>query len=76
MNRAYGLQQQANAGRQRKATCRAVDVYESKETVLRILTERFPSHAERIPRFYRKAGSLQSGNPSFRGYSAKLKGFS
>ena len=53
-----------------------IDVYKSTETVLRILTERFLSHAERIPRLYGKRESLLPANPYFRGYPAQLKGFS
>ena len=53
-----------------------IDVYKSRETVLRILTERFLSHAERIPRLYSKAESLLPANPYFRGYPPQLKGFS
>jgi len=52
-----------------------LDVYKSKEAVLRILIERFLSYAERIPRLYSKAKSLLPGNPHFWERLAQFKEF-
>jgi len=73
-----GIHADVNAARNHlgRSSSGVIDVYKSRETVLRILTERFLSHAERIPRLYSKAQSLLPANPYFRGYPAQLKGFS
>lgn len=52
-----------------------INVYKRKQAVLRIVTERFLSNAEQIPRLYSKAKSLLPHNPYFRGYEVQLKGF-
>ncbi|HYA26996.1 MAG TPA: zinc ribbon domain-containing protein [Thermodesulfovibrionales bacterium] len=73
-----GIHADVNAARNHlaRSSDRVIDVYKSKETVLRILTERFLSHAERMPRLHSKAESLLPANPYFRGHPAQLKGFS
>ncbi|MBT9167245.1 MAG: hypothetical protein DDT19_00570 [Syntrophomonadaceae bacterium] len=49
-----------------RSSCKVINVYKSKLAVLRILTERFLSNTERIPRLYSKAKGLLPGNPYFK----------
>ena len=72
-----GIHADVNAARNHRSRSadKVIDVYKSTEAVLRILTGRFLSHAERVPRLYRKAQGSLSGNPYFRGPLAQSKGF-
>ena len=58
-----------------RSSDKVIDIYKSKGTVLRVLTERFLLVAERIPRLYSKAKDLLPGNPYFRDTLAQSKGF-
>ena len=58
-----------------RSSDKVIDIYNSKGTVLRVLTERFLLVAERIPRLYSKAKDLLPGNPYFRDTLAQSKGF-
>lgn len=58
-----------------RSSDKVIDIYKSKDTVLRILTGRFLSVAERTPRLYSKAKDLLPGNPYFKGDLAQSKGF-
>jgi putative transposase len=72
-----GVHADVNAGRNHlaRSSDEVIDVYKSKETVLRILTGRFLSRAERIPRLYSRAKDLLPGNPYFKDALAQYKGF-
>lgn len=52
-----------------------IDIYKSKDAVLRILTGRFLLDAERIPSLYSKAKDLLPVNPYFTSLLAQSKGF-
>jgi putative transposase len=72
-----GIHADVNAGRNHlaRSSDKVIDVYKSKETVLRILTERFLSNTERNPRLYSRAKDLLPGNPYFKEALAQFKGF-
>jgi putative transposase len=72
-----GIHADVNAGRNHlaRSSDKVIDVYKSKETVLRILTVRFLSSAERIPRLYSRAKDLLPWNPYFKEALAQSKGF-
>lgn len=73
-----GLHADVNAARNHlsRSSDGVIDVYKSKQAVLRILTGRFLSDAERIPRLCSKAKDLLPRNPYFRECLAQSKGFS
>lgn len=72
-----GIHADVNAGRnlRKRSSLPGIDIYKSKSAVLRILTGRFLSDAERIPRLYRKANDLLPVNPYFKDALAQSKGF-
>jgi putative transposase len=72
-----GIHADVNAGRNHlaRSSDKVIDVYKSKEAVLRILTGRFLSNVERNPRLHSRAMDLLPGNPYFKEALAQFKGF-
>jgi putative transposase len=58
-----------------RSSDKVIDIYKSETAVLRILTGRFLSNAERTPRLYSKAKGLLPYNPYFKDYMVQSKGF-